>query len=52
MAEKLTAIKGMNDILPPNSMHWQWLEDKLCIVMERFAYRNIHTPTKSLVAFW
>jgi len=44
MAEKLTAIKGMNDILPPNSTHWQWLEDKLRTVMERFAYRNIRTP--------
>lgn len=44
MAEKLTAIKGMNDILPPHSTHWQWLEDKLRTVMERFAYRNIRTP--------
>ena len=44
MAEKITAIKGMNDILPPESAHWEWLEDKVRCVMARFAFRNIRTP--------
>ena len=26
MAEKLSAVKGMNDILPPDSARWEWLE--------------------------
>ena len=27
--EKLVAVKGMNDIAPPVSAHWEWLEDKV-----------------------
>ena len=44
MAEKLTAVKGMNDILPPESARWEWLEDKVRSLMARYAYRNIRTP--------
>ncbi|WP_213360671.1 histidine--tRNA ligase [Brachymonas denitrificans] len=44
MAEKITAIKGMNDVLPPQSAHWEWLEQQVREVMARFAYRNIRTP--------
>lgn len=42
--EKLTAVKGMNDILPPESARWEWLESKVRALMERYAYRNIRTP--------
>jgi histidyl-tRNA synthetase len=42
--EKLTAVRGMNDILPPESARWEWLESKVRTLMERFAYRNIRTP--------
>ena len=24
--EKLTGVKGMNDLLPPESARWEWLE--------------------------
>ena len=44
MAEKLTAVKGMNDILPPDSARWEWLEEKVRNLMARYAYRNIRTP--------
>ena len=44
MAEKLTAVKGMNDILPPESAKWEWLEEKVRDLMAKFAYRNIRTP--------
>ena len=44
MAEKLTAVKGMNDILPPESARWEWLEDRVRSLMARYAYRNIRTP--------
>jgi histidyl-tRNA synthetase len=43
-AEKLLAVKGMNDILPPDSARWEWLEDKVRSLMARYAYRNIRTP--------
>ena len=44
MAEKLAAVKGMNDILPPDSARWEWLEEKVRTLMARYAYRNIRTP--------
>ncbi len=44
MVEKLTAVKGMNDILPPDSARWEWLEDKVRSLMARYAYLNIRTP--------
>ena len=42
--EKLAAVKGMNDILPPDSARWEWLEDKVRALMGRYVYRNIRTP--------
>ena len=44
MAEPLQAVKGMNDILPPDSARWEWLEDKLRALMRRYGYLNIRTP--------
>lgn len=44
MAEKLTAVKGMNDIAPPQSAHWEWLEDRLRGLMAGYGYRNLRTP--------
>ena len=44
MADKLSAVKGMNDILPPDSARWEALEAAVREVMRVFAYRNIRTP--------
>ncbi|MBP6896945.1 MAG: histidine--tRNA ligase [Gammaproteobacteria bacterium] len=44
MAEKISAVKGMNDILPPESARWEWLEGIVREQMARHAYRNIRTP--------
>lgn len=44
MADKLLAVKGMNDIAPPVSAHWEWLEDKLRSLMQCYGYRNLRTP--------
>lgn len=43
-AEKLLAVKGMNDILPPHSARWEAFEDKVRKLMQRYAYENIRTP--------
>ncbi len=43
-AEKLAAVKGMNDILPPDSARWEWLEEQVRSLMARYAYGNIRTP--------
>jgi histidyl-tRNA synthetase len=42
--EKLTAVKGMNDVLPPDSAAVEWLESRVRSLMSRYAYRNIRTP--------
>ncbi|MFN4003253.1 MAG: histidine--tRNA ligase [Hylemonella sp.] len=44
MTAKLLAVKGMNDILPPESARWEWFEDQVRTLMARYAYRNIRTP--------
>jgi histidyl-tRNA synthetase len=43
-AEKLMAVKGMNDILPPDSARWEALEERVRALMRRYAYENIRTP--------
>ena len=43
-AEKLVAVKGMNDILPPDSALWEAFEDRVRQLMRRYAFENIRTP--------
>jgi len=43
-AAPLRAVKGMNDILPPESARWEWFEDKVRALMRRYAYNSIRTP--------
>ena len=42
--EKLSAVKGMNDILPVQSERCQWLEAQVRDLMDVYAYRNVRTP--------
>jgi histidyl-tRNA synthetase len=44
MAEFLRAVKGMNDILPPESARWEWFEGKVRELMRRYGYANVRTP--------
>ncbi len=44
MAEKLSGVKGMNDILPVNSYQWLWLEGKLNAWLAQYGYNNMRTP--------
>ena len=43
-AEKLVAVKGMNDILPPDSALWEAFEDRVRQLMRRYAFESIRTP--------
>ena len=52
-AEKIVAVKGMNDILPPSvprteklpdSSLWQWFETAVRTVMARYGYQYLLTP--------
>ncbi len=44
MSEALRAVKGMNDILPPESARWEWFEAKVRALMGRYGYANVRTP--------
>ena len=53
MADKLVAVKGMNDILPasvprkdklPDSNIWRWFERTVESVMQRHGYQHLLTP--------
>jgi histidyl-tRNA synthetase len=44
MSEKITAVKGMNDLLPPESARWEWLESQVRALMACFAYQHVRTP--------
>lgn len=41
---RLAAVKGMNDIFPPESAQWDWFEQHVRDVMGQFAYGAIRTP--------
>jgi histidyl-tRNA synthetase len=43
-ASPLQAVTGMNDIVPPESARWEWLEDKLRALAARYGYANARTP--------
>jgi histidyl-tRNA synthetase len=40
----LTAVKGMNDILPPDSARWEWFEETVRALMRRYGYQNVRVP--------
>jgi histidyl-tRNA synthetase len=40
----LLAVKGMNDILPPESARWEAFEQRVRALMARYGYRNVRTP--------
>lgn len=42
--EKVTAIRGMNDILPVESWRWEYLENILKKWLAQYGYLNIRTP--------
>ncbi len=43
-AAPLVAVKGMNDILPPESARWEWFEDTVRALMRRYGYLNVRVP--------
>ena len=42
--QALTAVKGMNDLLPPESGQWEWFEHTVRELMASYAYRHLRTP--------
>lgn len=44
MANLIQAIRGMNDILPPETLLWQFVENTLREVMQSYGYHEIRVP--------
>ncbi len=44
MADKIQSVKGMHDILNDHSGTWQYLEDTIKSVLNRYGYQEIRTP--------
>ena len=44
MADKITSIRGMHDVLPEQTPAWQKLETVLRELMHSFAYKEIRMP--------
>lgn len=40
----LQAVKGMNDVLPPASASWEWLDAVVRGLMARYGYASVRTP--------
>ena len=43
-ASPLVAVKGMNDLLPDEAVHWEWVEGVMRALLARWGYRNLRTP--------
>jgi len=44
MSVKMRPVRGMNDVLPPDTTRWQYLEDTVRDVLESYGYRQVRLP--------
>ncbi|PSQ91918.1 MAG: histidine--tRNA ligase [Proteobacteria bacterium SW_6_67_9] len=44
MAHSIRTVRGMHDVLPPESAAWQWLEGEMRALMAAYGYDEIRTP--------
>ena len=44
MAQKIQAVRGMNDVLPAESQQWEYFENVLRGWLHDYGYANIRTP--------
>ncbi len=44
MPKKLQAIRGMPDLLPKESAHWQFIERKISQILNNYGYQEIRLP--------
>jgi histidyl-tRNA synthetase len=50
--KKIQAIRGMNDLLPGQSSLWQYFEDQVRGLMQRYGYDEIRTPVVEQTALF
>jgi len=44
MAQKIQAVRGMNDVLPAESFQWEFIESVLRKLLFEYGYQQIRTP--------
>ena len=44
MSEPIQSVRGMNDLLPPESAKWRHVEGRARTLFERYGYEEIRTP--------
>lgn len=44
MSKRIQAIRGMNDILPEQTVVWQHIENAILSVLQQYGYREIRLP--------
>ncbi len=44
MAETLKSVRGMNDLLPPDSAKWHYFESRCHELFSRYGYQEVRTP--------
>ena len=44
MVDRLAGVKGMNALLPPDSAKWEWLDERVRSVMQRWGSLGVRTP--------
>jgi histidyl-tRNA synthetase len=44
LAEKIQSVKGMHDILSDRSSDWQYMEETIQSVLNRYGYQEVRTP--------
>jgi histidyl-tRNA synthetase len=42
--EKLSGVKGMNDILPQDAVLWEFFESTVKSMLRAYGYQSIRTP--------
>lgn len=52
MSKTLSAVRGMNDVLPPDSAKWRFFEDRCRTLFERYGYREVRTPVLESTALF
>ena len=43
-AQALQAVRGMNDILPADSLRWEFVEETMIRIARQYGYRNMRAP--------
>jgi len=52
MADTITLVRGMNDILPENASYWQTLETTVKTILSQYGYQEIRTPVLEKTALF